>query len=258
MSTRREFLGLGAVAAIASWGEGAIGRVLSCGEGRAPEEESRRPKNGDKAVEVPKSLDHLLLGCGDLASGIAYVEERTGIKAAFFGVLPGRGTQSAILSLGELRYLEINAPDPQQSAADEHASRLRRFLEPRLLGWAVDSDNLKDLATRLAKAGVVTRGPYPGSRKWPDGREINWMTLTQKDDDDNGLLPFFIEWGVGSVHPSLDAPKGCALKRFWLESPKAEELVKRFAVVGVEVEVKQGEKARLRARIVGPKGEVEF
>jgi hypothetical protein len=40
------------------------------------------------AEKVPTMLDHLLLGCGNLDAGIAFVEKHTGVKAALGGVHP--------------------------------------------------------------------------------------------------------------------------------------------------------------------------
>jgi len=214
------------------------------------------PKGEDKIREVPEVLDHILLGCSDLERGIVWVEERTGVKAAFGGVHPGRGTQNALLSLGERHYLEIIAPDPKQSG-DERAGRLQKMTELQLIGWAIHPGNLQEFATRLTKAGIATNNPTPGSRKRPDGITLQWTTLSLKNDGD-GALPFSIEWGAGTVHPSADAPKGCALKKFWVESREADELAQRYAAMGLSVEVKTGEKVRLRARIAGPKGETEL
>ncbi len=246
MRTRREFLGLagGAAAMVPAW-KWEQTEVSSTGR-----------------AEVPKVLDHILLGCADLERGIAFVEERTGVKAAFGGVHPGRGTRNALLSLGERHYLEIIAPDPKQAGTTGSQSSverlgLRQLAEPRLVTWAVHPGSAAALAEKLKEAGVAADGPTPGSRKRPDGKMLQWQTVNLADDE-GGLLPFFIEWSAESVHPSVDAVKGCALKEFWVESPKAKELSKRFAVMGVEVEVKQGDKARLRARIAGPKGEMEL
>ena len=83
---------------------------------------------------VPVMLDHILLGCNDLERGISFVEEKTGVRAEFGGVHPGRGTQNALLSLGERRYLEIIAPDPKQEAkTDLIAAYIAKLAEPRLV-----------------------------------------------------------------------------------------------------------------------------
>src|SRR5260221_8026455 len=107
--------------------------------------------------EGPSLLDHILLGSADLQGGIAFVEQRTGVRATFGGVHPGRGTQNALLSLGEHRYLEIIAPDPQQSLADEHATRLGKLTEPRLIGWAAHPGDLQAPAPALPKTGTATQ-----------------------------------------------------------------------------------------------------
>jgi hypothetical protein len=207
------------------------------------------------AVLAPVMLDHILLGCSDLDRGMAFVEKHTGIPAAFGGVHPGRGTRNALLSLGEpthmelnpRRYLEIIAPDPQQSGAPDHYGLLK-LTEPRLVGWAAHPGDLNQFAARLRSADIPFDGPHPGSRKRADGRLLQWITLNLKDDL-GGLLPFFIEWSADTSHPSVDAPRGCHLARFELLAPEPETLRSAVAAMGLGVEIVKSQKAQLRATI---------
>lgn len=206
--------------------------------------------------EVPSLLDHILLGCSDLDSGIAFVEERTGVRAAIGGVHPGRGTRNALLSLGERRYLEIIAPDPAQHGAPDSYG-LQKLDAPRLIGWAAHPADIQALANRLAQLGIVADGPTPGSRKRPDGRLLQWKTLNLKDTA-AGVLPFFIEWSADSLHPSADSPKGCTVVRFEALTPNPEELAKMTGQLGLDLPVAKGEKPQLRAMLSSPKGELRL
>jgi Glyoxalase-like domain len=204
--------------------------------------------------EVPALLDHILLGCKDLQRGIAFVEERTGVRAAFGGVHPGRGTQNALLSLGARRYLEVIAPDPKQSGEPQYPI-ITKLAEPRLIGWAAHPGDLQSLAAKLAESGVAAVGPVPGSRKRPDGRVLQWKTLTLKNNAES-LLPFFIEWSADSIHPSEDSTKGCSLVRFEAASPNPPALSKQTALLGLDLPIVKGDRPQLRATIAGPKGQL--
>ena len=201
--------------------------------------------------EVPTLLDHILLGCNDLDRGIAFVEERTGVRAAFGGVHPGRGTQNALLSLGRRCYLEIIAPDPKQSSAPQYPM-ITKLTEPRLIGWAAHPEDLESFAAKLARSDIVATGPVPGFRKRPDGRILQWKTLTLRDNAAD-LLPFFIEWSADSTHPSADAPQGCSLLRFEVMSSEPKLLSSELALLGLDLRVVQGNYPQLRATIIGRK-----
>jgi hypothetical protein len=209
------------------------------------------------AIEEPTLLDHILLGSPDLQDGIDFVEKFTGVRATFGGVHPGRGTQNALLSLGERRYLEIIAPDSAQPGAKNPlASGLHSLTAPRLVGWAAHPGSLFVFASKLRAAGMVFEGPTPGSRKRPDGQLLNWQIVSLADTA-SGLLPFFIEWSQDSVHPSVDAPKGCALLGFSAETPGPEKLAATLKTLNLDLPVKKGQKPRLHAVISGPKGNLE-
>jgi len=201
-------------------------------------------------------LDHIILGIDDLDRGIAWVEERTGVRAIFGGVHPGRGTRNALLALGPGSYLEIIAPDPAQSSL-AWFTQIRGLTEPKLLTWAVHTSDLTALADTVVAAGFPIDGPHDGARSRPDGKVLSWRLFHLRDDR-AGLLPFFIEWSRDSVHPALDAPPGCRIKKFHLQSPDAEELARVCRTLAVEVGVEPGEKPRMLARIASPRGEVEL
>lgn len=202
--------------------------------------------------EVPKSLDHVILGCSDLDAGVDYVYQQTGVRAAPGGIHPGAGTKNALLSLGTMRYLEIIAPDPLQPPSTD-PRRVASLKSPALVGWAIHVDNVDALASTLRGAGVECVGPKPGSRARPDGTTLTWKSLTLKDDAD-GVLPFFIEWGADSLHPSADAPSGCRLTDLSMATPKPPGLQELAAKLQLDVKIRQSNALSLAATIEGPKG----
>lgn len=213
-------------------------------------------------MAIPACLDHLILGAGDLARGIEFVEERTGVRAVPGGVHPGRGTRNALLSLGPRCYLEILAPDPEQATLAWFRN-LPQLTEPRLVGWMVHPGDLANLAERLRRSGISCDGPSESSRRHPDGRTLRWRLLRLADDRTHlwragveGLLPFFIEWSAGSPHPADDALSGLRLVQFEISSPSPDELLRTLETLGIDVPVVRSDRPQLRARLAGPRGDL--
>jgi catechol 2,3-dioxygenase-like lactoylglutathione lyase family enzyme len=201
---------------------------------------------------VPRTLDHIILGCTDLDAGIAFVFRHLGVRAIPGGVHPGAGTKNALLSLGELRYLEIMAPDPLQPGAPDPRN-VRTLTHPALVGWAEHRDHLDEFAGVLHAAGVDYVGPVPGSRQRPDGSVLNWKSLPLKEDE-HGVLPFFIEWGASTKHPSADSPKGCDIDSVEITSPNPKSLGTLSKTLDLDVAIGRSKTPRLTAHLHGPAG----
>ena len=169
-----------------------------------------------------------------------------GFGSRLFGVVIG----------DKLRYLEIIAPDPQQTSPTWF-SQILAMPEPRLVTWAVHTANLAAIAQAANEAGFPIEGPHDGARARPDGHVLSWK-LFHLWDNREGLLPFFIEWSRDSMHPAVDAPAGCAIKDFHLQSPEAAELASACQSLAIAVTINPGNESRLFARISSPKGEIDI
>lgn len=214
----------------------------------------------EAAVPAVTAVDHLLLGVADLDRGIAWVEQRTGVRPAIGGSHPGRGTRNALASLGGKRYLEVIAPDPDQKAYTFQID-VRSLTVPRLITWAAASADIDALAATARAAGRQAFGPNDGSRARPDGRTLRWRSLGIASSLAAGGIdpvPFFIQWAAGSVHPAEDSPTGCALTSLEFAHPTPAALADVLASLGIEARVTQADAPALRATLSTPKGTVDF
>ena len=209
-------------------------------------------------VDARDAFDHILIGAPNLEDAIAWFEKSTGVRPMVGGRHPGRGTRNALASLSKPHYLELLAPDPEQPNVDTPRLKVFRALQsPRTYTWAAATHDMEATRAAAERAGLKFEGPTPGSRKRPDGRVLEWSYLTLADDQ-NGLLPFFIQWSPQSLHPSEDSPQGCTLKSLQLISPDPGKLDAALRALGIRADIRQGTAPRLAVSLNTPRGTLEL
>ncbi|MDZ7728867.1 MAG: VOC family protein [Dehalococcoidia bacterium] len=200
-------------------------------------------------------------GTPDVWKTVEELETRLGVRAEAGGKHPGRGTHNALLGLGEGCYLEIIGPDPDGDAPEdgERPFGLDRLEEPRLVTWAVRTNELERICERARGMGYDPGEIRDMSRELPDGRTLKWRLTRRKEaDDTKGLAPFLIDWG-DSPHPSESAPGGCTLVRLRGEHPNALHVVDVLLALDIGyVSMIPGPEAALIAILDTPKGEVHL
>lgn len=176
-------------------------------------------------------VDHVVVWTPDLTEGDRLAGALFGVRPMVGGSHPGRGTRNHLLSLGPGTYLELLGPDPVQPAP-----RQRPGTEQLDVATFVVADrNLEHVAAAARAAGLEPIGPRDGSRTRPDGSVVRWRSLELGGHGFGGLMPSFVTW-LTPEHPSGSAPVAGRLARLTALHPRADELARLFAALGVPVE----------------------
>jgi len=222
----------------------------SCSSGKVEEQ----PKDSPAPSAVEHGIDHVIVAINDLDRGIAKFEELTGVKPVVGGEHPGRGTHNALVSVGDHTYLELIAPrknlDPEERKLSEN---LLAYEDLTPIGWAVttsDPERSKEIVSGL---GFPVGPIRDGSRVKPDGTKLEWRTFAIREGFT--IVPFFINWGASSPHPSGTSPKGAELTGFSIWSPEPDKLSSLVKKLGLDVSVEKGDE-RIRLELNSPKGKV--
>lgn len=138
-------------------------------------------------------VDHLVYAAGPdgLEAAVARLEDELGGHFRDGGFHPSFGTRNHILPLADQRYLEVvevlDHPAAEKAVYGQ-AVRARSDMGGGWLGWVVSVDDLSPFESRLERSAV------PGSRRFPDGRQLEWRQLGVRGLMTDPQLPYFLAW----------------------------------------------------------------
>jgi len=207
------------------------------------------------AAPLLSVIDHLVFATPDMEHGIRRLAELLGVTAALGGRHPKWRTQNALLSLGPRVYLEFMGPDDNPPDPDNpRPFGIDGLSSPRLVTWVARSDNLQKTVSDAKLLEIDLGEVQPGSRKKPDGTLLHWEMTDLTKDRENGVVPFFINWGA-TPHPGGTSPQGCRLAGLRVFHPEADRITHVLSRLGIGLEVEKGP-VGLEALVSVPRGQV--
>jgi hypothetical protein len=207
---------------------------------------------------VLECVDHLVYASPDLDAAVDALEGLLGIRACAGGRHPDEGTRNALIALGPDTYLEVFAPDPKMPAP----SKARWFgidglAAPRVVAWAAKSQDLEAFVLSAHRSGIGLGPVRQGSRVRPDGVALSWSFTDPHTVLEDGLVPFFIDWG-NSPHPAGTAARGGRLSDFRAEHPEPDRVRRALRALGIPLRVDRGPVPALVVVLETPRGIVEL
>ena len=130
--------------------------------------------------------------CGADLEAMQQAFAEGGLKTEYGGAHANGVTHMALLGFEDGSYLELIAP---QRAGAVEGSDWAKFMAANAgaCAWAVAVADIGSEVARLKSSGVKVEGPFPGSRKRPDGTVLQWQTARVGSGTPGATLPFLIQ-----------------------------------------------------------------
>jgi len=200
-------------------------------------------------------LDHIVLACPDLQEGMDYVLENTDCDPSYGGKHQQFGTHNALLKIGNLTYLEILAPDPDNPKNDLRWMGVDLVKEPTITRLAIKSTEISTHARSLANFSPNHGHVQEGRRQKKSGELLTWELTMPPATPVATCVPFLIDW-QDSIHPTIGLNDQCTIEDLQLFSPDPNfpDLLKNLKL---PLTVNHGEE-RITLSLNTPKGLVKF
>lgn len=202
-------------------------------------------------------IDHLIFGAPSLETGTEIIRQKLSISPTSGGRHPDFGTHNALFKIGAHIYFEIIAPDPTLAHRKQKLwMGLDRLEAPALIWWAAKANPVEATLGRAKEAGWDPGIPIPGNRMTADGTLLRWQLTDPFRVQENGVLPFLIDWG-NSPHPSHNMPDvNCTLIDFQLLHPQPKKIRKYLAAIDLHFPVKEHPEPQIQAGFATKAGNI--
>ena len=204
-------------------------------------------------LRAGRPIDHIALCGSDTRQAAKYVETITGVTPQLPDPKPGQFYWSAIVSLGEGRFLEILGPNPEYRGFNPLIETVRRFDSIRPVFWYVGTDDFEAFSNASKKAGAPVEKV----------RRVTYESASVTFDYTSGIVgpgfrsarPCVIQWRKRP--PYVGDEEVLKLRALRLFDPKADRLRRLFDTLGIDQQVDVGP-AMIAVDLDTPNGPVTF
>ena len=136
-------------------------------------------------------LDHATI-CGSDLGSLRHAFADAGLPTDYGGPHANGLTHMAQLGFPDGSYLELIAPLKPGLTEGAHWSGMMAE-NAGCCAWAVTVPDIRAETARLNAIKIEPPGPFPGSRKRPDGKVLQWEIAPVGPGEPGALLPFMIQ-----------------------------------------------------------------
>lgn len=202
-----------------------------------------------------RAIDHIVYAVPDLKEAMNQFEQLSGVRPAFGGYHTTEGTKNALVSLGNLRYLEFLAVDRNNDQAP-----LPRWMgvdlihSPTITRWSLKSSNLEQDSEVLRNYNTQLGTIKSGQRKTTNGQLLAWKMSLPLAEPEVEIAPFLTDWQHSDSHPSEQLPAQCQLLNISATHPNPASLLSVLTYFYPDLDITPYDQARLSINIQTPNG----
>jgi len=197
-----------------------------------------------------RQIDHIVLAVPDLEETTKEFKDKYNLDLVYGGKHESFGTHNALLNLGNGCYLEVLAPDQNNTTFDGP-----RWMgadlshQPVICRWALKSNNLIKDQESLQKINPAYGNIIEGSRQKTDGSTLQWQMIKPLAFPLVDIAPFMVDWTASDSHPTDSLPSSCHLVSIEFAHAEAEKMMTLFKDLDLEETIKVGEQQQINIRL---------